>query len=185
MFQIGVAPRRIVLLTTITGVSFGDARKNALVVGTEGLDVSVPGREELLRNKRDVGRTRFLADLEELGEVEPEGGRPDGRSGRLLPLRSHASRTARTRRSVGRKPPHTSGVRKPPPRSARTASRSSGASPSPDLPHDGLVLPDPGQDRLQPLDRLQDEHRVDDAGRWRARPSSSGRRALGCSRGRA
>jgi len=68
VFQIGVVPQRIDLLTSITGVSFDDAWENRILVEIEELDVPVLGRSELVRNKRAVGRTRDLADIEELGE---------------------------------------------------------------------------------------------------------------------
>ena len=37
-------------------------------VEIEGLNVPVLGREELIRNKRAIGRARDLADIEDLGE---------------------------------------------------------------------------------------------------------------------
>ena len=71
VFQIGVVPRRIDLLTSITAVSFDEAWTNRVQVEIEGVDVPVLGRAELLRNKRAVGRTRDLADIEEL--QDPQG----------------------------------------------------------------------------------------------------------------
>jgi hypothetical protein len=50
-------------------VGFEEASKNRVVVEIEGLEIPVLGREELIRNKRVVGRTRDLADIEELGEA--------------------------------------------------------------------------------------------------------------------
>jgi hypothetical protein len=69
VFQIGLAPKRIDLLTSITGVGFEEASKNRVVVEIEGLEIPVLGRAELIRNKRVVGRPRDLADIEELGET--------------------------------------------------------------------------------------------------------------------
>lgn len=68
VFQIGVVPQRIDLLTSITGVTFDDAWANRMYVEIDELEVPVLGRSELVRNKRAVGRTRDLADIEELGE---------------------------------------------------------------------------------------------------------------------
>lgn len=69
--QLGIAPNRIDLLTTIDGVSF-DQAWNGRVVGRFGTE-SVPflGRRELLTNKRAVGRLQDLADIEALGSDEP------------------------------------------------------------------------------------------------------------------
>lgn len=69
VFQIGVVPQRIDLLTSITGVTFDDAWKNRVHVEIGELEVPVLGRSELVRNKRAVGRARDLADIEELGEA--------------------------------------------------------------------------------------------------------------------
>jgi hypothetical protein len=68
VYQIGVPPRRIDLLTSITGVTFGEAWP-ARVSGAFG-DIECPfiGRAELARNKRALGRRQDLADLELLGE---------------------------------------------------------------------------------------------------------------------
>ena len=68
VFQIGVVPQRIDLLTSITGVTFDDAWANRVLVEIGELEVPVLGRSELVRNKRAVGRTRDLADIAELGE---------------------------------------------------------------------------------------------------------------------
>jgi hypothetical protein len=62
--QIGVAPRRIDLLTSIDGVEFGPAWENRLEVEVEGLRLPVLGREDCIRNKRATGRPKDLADAE-------------------------------------------------------------------------------------------------------------------------
>jgi len=74
VFQIGVVPRRIDLLTSITGVSFQEAWDNRSFVEISEIDIPVLGRAELVRNKRAVGRTRDLADIEDLGDVSEEDG---------------------------------------------------------------------------------------------------------------
>jgi hypothetical protein len=67
--QFGVAPHRVDLLTTISGVQDFDSawsgRREAVVAGR-----SVPfiGRDALVANKRAAGRLKDLADLEALGE---------------------------------------------------------------------------------------------------------------------
>ncbi|PYT07347.1 MAG: hypothetical protein DMF49_08410 [Acidobacteria bacterium] len=66
VFQIGVAPNRIDLLTSIDAVAFDEAWTSRITVRIEGLDVPVIGREHLLRNKRATGRPRDLADAERI-----------------------------------------------------------------------------------------------------------------------
>lgn len=66
VFQIGLAPRRIDLLTSITGVDFESAWRNRVETQLEGRPLHVLGREDLIANKRAVGRLRDLADIEDL-----------------------------------------------------------------------------------------------------------------------
>ena len=66
VFQIGVAPRRIDVLTHIDGVAFEEAWASRTTARVGSLEVPVLGREALIRNKRATGRTRDLADVEQL-----------------------------------------------------------------------------------------------------------------------
>ena len=66
VFQIGVAPRRIDILTSIDGVAFDEAWPHRLVVELEGLRIPVIGRAHLIENKRAAGRPQDLADLARL-----------------------------------------------------------------------------------------------------------------------
>jgi hypothetical protein len=66
--QLGVAPDRIDIVTSLTGVSWAQIAKGR-VTGTYGdVEVSYIGREEFVLNKRAVGRKKDLADLEAIGE---------------------------------------------------------------------------------------------------------------------
>ncbi len=64
--QIGTAPRRIDLLTSLDGVGFEEAWRSRVTVEVEGLLIPVLGREELIRNKKAVARPQDLADVERL-----------------------------------------------------------------------------------------------------------------------
>lgn len=66
--QIGLPPRRIDVLTSITGVGFDEAWLARVTHQVAGLAIPFLGRAELVRNKRATGRTKDLADLEALGE---------------------------------------------------------------------------------------------------------------------
>lgn len=63
VFQIGVAPSRIDILTGITGVAFEDAWRNHLPLTIDDQVVPVIGLAELIRNKEATGRARDQADL--------------------------------------------------------------------------------------------------------------------------
>jgi hypothetical protein len=71
VFQIGVAPCRIDILTSITGVGFAEAWESRIIVEIEGLEVAVLGRDALLKNKKAVGRPRDLADVAWLESESP------------------------------------------------------------------------------------------------------------------
>jgi hypothetical protein len=66
VFQIGVVPVRIDLLTSISGVAFEEAWEGRTHASVEGVPFGVLGREELLRNKRATGRPKDLLDAETL-----------------------------------------------------------------------------------------------------------------------
>lgn len=66
VYQIGLPPRRIDVLTSISGVSFEQARGSRIVVELAGLRVPVLGRDALVANKRAAGRPKDLLDAETL-----------------------------------------------------------------------------------------------------------------------
>ena len=66
VFQIGVPPCRIDVLTSIDGVSFEAAWTSRTTTRIGDVDVRVLGRTELMANKRAVGRPKDLADIAEL-----------------------------------------------------------------------------------------------------------------------
>ena len=70
IYQIGVAPNRIDILTDVSGVDFASAWLRKSTVHIEGLEVPVIGREDFLANKRATGRMKDLADIE---DVEAHG----------------------------------------------------------------------------------------------------------------
>jgi len=68
VFQIGVAPCRIDLLTSIDGVEFQAAWSSRETREVDGLAVPVLSRSHLLQNKRATGRPKDLLDAEWLEE---------------------------------------------------------------------------------------------------------------------
>jgi hypothetical protein len=66
IFQIGVAPRRIDIITAASGLQFEEAYGRSLSVNIEGIEVHIPSIDDLIRNKRTSGRTKDLADAEAL-----------------------------------------------------------------------------------------------------------------------
>jgi hypothetical protein len=66
VFQIGVAPLRIDILTAIDGVDFADAWAGRLITTFADQPTAVLSREHLIKNKRAAARTQDLADVEKL-----------------------------------------------------------------------------------------------------------------------
>ncbi|HPO08209.1 MAG TPA: nucleotidyltransferase [bacterium] len=66
IFQIGVAPRRIDLITSVSGLRFEDAFARSTEVEMDGILVPILSIDDLIVNKRASGRTKDLADAESL-----------------------------------------------------------------------------------------------------------------------
>lgn len=71
--QLGRPPNRTDLLTGISGVDFDEASRDCVTASMEGIPVKIIGREALLKNKRGSGRTKDLADAEEIEKTPPPG----------------------------------------------------------------------------------------------------------------
>jgi hypothetical protein len=66
--QLGVAPVRIDIVTSLTGVSWEEVAAGR-VRGTYGdIEVNYIGKGQFILNKRALGRKKDLADLEAIGE---------------------------------------------------------------------------------------------------------------------
>jgi hypothetical protein len=72
VFQIGVAPLRIDVLTGIDGVEFEEAWRERITTRFAGESVPVLSVAHLIRNKRTVGRAQDIADLEWLERPDKE-----------------------------------------------------------------------------------------------------------------
>jgi hypothetical protein len=66
VFQVGIAPRRIDIITEATGLEFEEAYERSQPITIEGIEVRIPSIADLIRNKRATGRTKDLADAEAL-----------------------------------------------------------------------------------------------------------------------
>jgi len=70
VFQIGVVPARIDLLTSVTGLGFDEAWSRRVAIEVDGLRLPFISREDLIHNKTALGRLRDLADIEDLKKSE-------------------------------------------------------------------------------------------------------------------
>ena len=67
IIQLGYAPNRIDLLTTLAGLDFGTCYASRLVVTIDQVEVDFIDLDNLKASKRAAGRLQDLADLENLG----------------------------------------------------------------------------------------------------------------------
>jgi hypothetical protein len=66
IIQLGYAPNRIDIITSLPGVTFTECYEKRLLVDVEGVKVDFIDRENLRKNKKATGRLQDLADLEKL-----------------------------------------------------------------------------------------------------------------------
>jgi hypothetical protein len=66
IFQIGIAPRRIDIITHIDGVDFAEAYKQKKDVEIEGLKMVFISQQHLIKNKKATGRAKDKLDAEYL-----------------------------------------------------------------------------------------------------------------------
>ncbi len=66
VYQIGLPPRRIDIITAISGVEFDEAWPGRVMAPYGNALLPFLGREALIKNKKASGRTKDLADVETL-----------------------------------------------------------------------------------------------------------------------
>lgn len=64
VFQMGVPPGRIDILTALTGLTFEEAWRERVRESLGGVQANFIGREAFIRNKRATGRLKDLGDIE-------------------------------------------------------------------------------------------------------------------------
>jgi hypothetical protein len=66
VYQVGIPPNRIDILTSLDGVNFGEAWSRRAVGKYDDCPVAYLSRQDLITNKRIVGRPQDLLDVEAL-----------------------------------------------------------------------------------------------------------------------
>jgi Conserved Archaeal protein (DUF2204). len=69
IFQIGIDPIRIDIITTIAGVKFEEAIQNAKIMEIDGINIPTISIQDLIKNKKASGRHKDLADAEVLEKI--------------------------------------------------------------------------------------------------------------------
>jgi hypothetical protein len=68
VWSIGVEPRKIEILTRLSGIAFQDAYKNRLILEIKDIEVPYINFKDLIQNKKASGRLKDLLDIEELNK---------------------------------------------------------------------------------------------------------------------
>jgi hypothetical protein len=63
VYQIGVEPNRIDILTRVTGLVFADARNRRVLSRYGDVPIQILSRNDLILNKKSVGRPQDLIDV--------------------------------------------------------------------------------------------------------------------------
>ena len=66
IIQLGYEPNRVDLLTSLKGVEFGPCYQRRFEAEVEGIPMPFIAVEDLITNKSAVGRSRDIADVEQL-----------------------------------------------------------------------------------------------------------------------
>jgi len=73
VFQIGVNPQRIDIITDATGLDFQETYRRSILTTIDDIEVRIPSIDDLIRNKRATGRLKDLADAGELERIKDRG----------------------------------------------------------------------------------------------------------------
>ena len=66
IYQIGVAPVRIDILMSVSGIKFENAWKSRKVTNYGGISISILGIKELIYSKKRAGREHDISDMRKL-----------------------------------------------------------------------------------------------------------------------
>ena len=69
IIQLGVAPVRIDLLTSISGIDFPSAWRNRIKGNYGSISANFISKADLIKNKKAVGRPQDIADVEKLNKI--------------------------------------------------------------------------------------------------------------------
>jgi hypothetical protein len=69
IFQIGVEPRRIDIITSVDGLKFEDAYNRSKIIEIDNIPIHVISISDLITNKKASGRPKDLLDAETLEKL--------------------------------------------------------------------------------------------------------------------
>jgi hypothetical protein len=66
VIRMGASPIQIDIINEADGINFEDCYSRKVIINTEGVDISIISREDLIKNKKASGRKMDIADAEKL-----------------------------------------------------------------------------------------------------------------------
>lgn len=69
IIQLGIAPLRIDIITSISGVSFKEAWNNRTMGKYGNISANFISKSDLIKNKKATGRAQDIADIEKLKKI--------------------------------------------------------------------------------------------------------------------
>ena len=72
IIQLGYSPKRIDLLTSVSGVSWEQIKKNAIHCNLDGMLIDVISLDDFIKNKQVVGRPQDVADIAAVNSFKKE-----------------------------------------------------------------------------------------------------------------
>lgn len=66
IFQIGIEPNRIDILTDLQGLKFKEAWNKSTLSTYDGIPINILSKSDLVKNKKSVGRDQDLLDIKNL-----------------------------------------------------------------------------------------------------------------------
>lgn len=69
VFRMGRSPIKIDVINKASGIDIEDCYSRRNVVHIDGIDISLISKEDLIKNKRVSGRTKDIADVEDLEDI--------------------------------------------------------------------------------------------------------------------
>ncbi|UCH92498.1 MAG: nucleotidyltransferase [Candidatus Aminicenantes bacterium] len=69
VFRMGRSPIKIDVINEASGIDIDDCYSRRNVVHIDGIDISLISKEDLIKNKKASGRTKDIADVEDLEDI--------------------------------------------------------------------------------------------------------------------
>jgi hypothetical protein len=70
IFRMGRSPIRIEIINEASGISFKECYMRRKVIAVDDVEISLIAKKDLIKNKKASGRTKDLADVENLESIK-------------------------------------------------------------------------------------------------------------------